>query len=81
MIGQDPYYSRPEVSNSDLSALKNYFMPKDYVMDVTAAYRFGNLIDSLITEAHRCDHYNLEWMVSSSPILNGLMHQRCEKHF
>jgi hypothetical protein len=59
MIGQDPYYSRPEVSNSDLSALKNYFMPKDYVMDVTAAYRFGNLIDSLITEAHRCDHYNL----------------------
>jgi len=59
MIGQDSYYSRPEVSNSDLSALKNYFMPKDYVMDVTAAYRFGNLIDAMITEAHRCDHYNL----------------------
>lgn len=59
MIGQDPYYNRPEVSNSDLSALKNYFMPKDYVMDVTAAYRFGNLIDSLITEPNRCDHYNL----------------------
>lgn len=59
MIGVDSYYSRPEVSNSDLSALKNYFMPKDYVMDATAAYRFGNLIDAMITEAHRCDHYNL----------------------
>lgn len=57
MIGSDSYYLRPEVSNSDLSALKNYFMPKDYVMDVTSAYRFGNLIDALITEPHRCDHY------------------------
>lgn len=58
MIGQDAYYGRPEVSNSDLSALENYFMPKDYVMDATAAYRFGNLIDAMVTESHRCDHYN-----------------------
>jgi hypothetical protein len=59
MIGFDEYYSRSEVSNSDLSALKNYFMPKDFVMDATAAYRFGNLIDAMITEAHRVDHYRM----------------------
>jgi hypothetical protein len=59
MIGFDTYYSRSEVSNSDLSALKNYFMPKDFVMDATAAYRFGNLIDAMITEAHRVDHYRM----------------------
>lgn len=55
----DTYYTRSEASNSDLSALKNYFMPRDYVMDATAAYRFGNLIDALITEKHRCDHYSM----------------------
>lgn len=59
MLGFDPYYSRSEVSNSDLSALKNYFMPKDYVMDATAAYRFGNLLDAMVTESHRCDHYRM----------------------
>lgn len=60
MIGFDEYYSRPEVSNSDLSALKNYFMPKEYQVDVTQAYRFGNLIDAMITERHRCDFYSMK---------------------
>lgn len=60
MIGQDPYYSRTEVSNSDLGALENYFMPPEYVLDAAAAYRFGNLIDAMITEPHRCDHYALK---------------------
>lgn len=60
MIGTyDTYYSRPEVSNSDLSALAFYFMNKEREFDLTEAYRFGNLIDCLITEPHRCDHLKL----------------------
>lgn len=76
MIGSDPYYSRSEVSNSDLSTLKNYFMPQSYVMDATQAYRFGNLVDAMITEPHRVDHYRMrvdseqflaaEWEVAKS---------------
>lgn len=60
MIGTfDTYYARPEVSNSDLSALEFYFMNKERMYDLQAAYRFGNLIDALITEPDRCDHLNL----------------------
>lgn len=57
MIGEDLYYSRPEVSNSDLSALEKYFLPPGRVIDLEQAYRFGNLVDAMITEKHRCDHY------------------------
>ena len=57
MIGEDVYYSRPEVSNSDLLQVEKYFMPPGRVFDIENAYRFGNLIDAMITEPHRCDHY------------------------
>lgn len=56
MIGNDPYYGRPEVSNSDLSELKKYFSPPSYAMDLEDAYRFGNLVDAMITEPERVDH-------------------------
>lgn len=57
MIGAyDTYYSRPEISNSDLSWLQSYFMNREQLHDLTEAYRFGNLIDALITEPNRCDH-------------------------
>lgn len=57
MIGAyDTYYSRPEISNSDLSWLQSYFMNREQLHDLTEAYRFGNLIDALITEPSRCDH-------------------------
>lgn len=56
MIGQDPYYDRPEVSNSSLGDLMAFFMNKEQLYDLQAAYRFGNLIDAMITEPHRCDH-------------------------
>lgn len=59
MIGTfDTYYARPEVSNSDLSALEFYFMNKERMYDLQAAYRFGNLIDAMITEPERVDHLN-----------------------
>lgn len=60
MIGTaDTYYARPEVSNSDLSALEFYFMNKEQAYDLAQAYRFGNLIDAMITEPHRVDHLSL----------------------
>lgn len=57
MIGQDTYYSRIEVSNSDLSELEKYFMPPGRIYDLAQAYRFGNLIDAMITEKERCDFF------------------------
>lgn len=57
MIGAvDTYYQRREVSNSDLLELHKYFLPYSVVLDLEAAYRFGNLVDAMITEPLRCDH-------------------------
>ena len=52
----DTYYSRKEVSNSDLSALKNQLHPVD-MPDPTQAYRFGSLIDAMLTENHRVNYF------------------------
>lgn len=54
---KDPYYSRPEVSNSDLSWLKKLFQPEQITYDIEAAYRFGTLIDCMITEPQKVDYY------------------------
>ncbi len=55
----DPYYNRTEVSNSDLSALKNYlegidnnFPNRDQI------FYFGNLFDAMLTEPHKIDFRN-----------------------
>jgi hypothetical protein len=56
MIVHDPYYDRAEVSNSDLSWLKNILSPRE-TADTTAAYRFGNLIDAMITEPDNVNFY------------------------
>ncbi len=61
MIGAyDTYYSRPEVSNSDLTELWKYFLPGDRVLDLEKAFRFGNLVDAMITEKERVDFYSLK---------------------
>jgi hypothetical protein len=57
-MNQDPYFSRPEVSNSDLSKIQEMLTPSDYIMDPTEAYRFGTLVDAIITEPHKVDLYN-----------------------
>lgn len=48
----DPYYSRIEVSNSDLSWLQNQLIPRN-MPDPTNAYRMGSLLDAMITEPNR----------------------------
>lgn len=54
----DPYYLRSEVSNSDLSALQNYFNPPSFSIDLTTAFRFGSLVDAMITEPDQVDLFN-----------------------
>lgn len=53
----DEYYNRPEVSNSDLTELKNILHPKMQFGDKEAAFRFGNLVDAIITEPSRVNYY------------------------
>lgn len=56
-MNPDTYYDRPEVSNSDLSALDLLFSTKEYQRDATEAYRFGSLLDACITESHRVNYF------------------------
>lgn len=55
----DPYYLRPEVSNSDLTELKALLHPRLQYGDRQAAFRFGSLVDALVTEPQRVNHYRL----------------------
>lgn len=54
---QDIYYGRPELSNSDLSMLNKYWQTFQISYDIDAAYRFGSLLDAMITEPWRVDYY------------------------
>lgn len=56
---KDPYYFREEVSNSDLSQLEKYWQPDDIIYDLEKAYRFGTLIDCMITEPHKVNYFKL----------------------
>lgn len=51
------YYCRSEVSNSDLTTLKNLLHPRLMFGDREAIFRFGSLVDALITEPMRVNHY------------------------
>ena len=55
----DPYYSRPEVSNSELGWLEKYWLPQQIVIDLEAAFRFGSLLDAMITEPEQVNYFNL----------------------
>lgn len=57
MTNPDSYYLRTEVSNSDLTELKNYLYPRTQYGDKEKAFKFGTLVDALITENERV-HYS-----------------------
>lgn len=57
MTERDPYFLRPEVSNSDLTALKEYWMDESYKMDLEKAFADGTLIDAIITESYKVDYF------------------------
>jgi len=56
-MNPDAYYTRGEVSNSDLTALKNLLHPNLQFGDKEAAFRFGSLVDAMITESDRVNYY------------------------
>lgn len=53
----DTYFGRSEVSNSDLTALKEILHPRPTYGDREQAFKFGTLVDALVTEPHRVDFY------------------------
>lgn len=55
----DTYYQRSEVSNSDLTALKELLHPRLQFGNREEAFRFGNLVDAMITEPGRVNYYQL----------------------
>lgn len=57
MANPDSYYLHTEVSNSDLTELKNYLYPRTQYGDKEKAFKFGTLVDALITENERV-HYS-----------------------
>lgn len=59
IINSDKYYERSEVSNSDLTELKNLLHPRLQMGDKLAAFRFGSLVDAIITEPSRVNYYQL----------------------
>ena len=52
------YYERSEVSNSDLTTLKNLLHPRFMAGDKEVIFRFGSLVDALITETDKVNHYS-----------------------
>ncbi len=56
-MNPDPYYLRTEVSNSDLTALKEELHPRLVFGDREAAFRFGTLFDAMVTEPDRVNWY------------------------
>lgn len=59
LLDKDPYYERAEVSNSDLSWLKKYWEPAQYFIDLQNAFKFGSLIDAMITEPEKVNYFSL----------------------
>mgnify|MGYP004450289301 FL=1 len=60
-MNPDKYFRRSEVSNSDLTALKQVLHP-GLTFDPVArdkAFRMGTLVDAVITEPNRVDYYAL----------------------
>ena len=67
MKNPDAYYQRTEVSNSDLTALKELLHPRPTFGDRETAFRFGSIVDAIITEPARVDF--LCMTVDGEPVL------------
>lgn len=59
MSNPDAYFSRSEVSNSSLTELKQLLYPQTFYGDKEKAFKFGTLVDAVITEPDRVDFYKL----------------------
>lgn len=52
----DPYYSLPQVSNSDLTKIDDELSSHDK-RDLSRAFYEGSIVDAMITEPHRIDWF------------------------
>ena len=68
MSAETNYYSRPEVSNSDLTALKELLHPRGSFGDREAAFRMGSIVDAMVTEPWRVDF--LSGTIDGKPVGN-----------
>lgn len=59
LADKDPYYFFPECSNSDLSWLRSFFEPEEVRHDKEKAYRFGTLLDCMITEPGKVNYFRM----------------------
>lgn len=59
MDSNQSYFQRSEVSNSDLTELKNQLYPSIQYGDKERAFRFGSLIDAMVTEPERVDYFKM----------------------
>lgn len=59
MGNPDIYYNRTEVSNSDLTELKNMLYPRLQYGDKEKIFAFGSLVDALVTEPARVNRFQL----------------------
>jgi len=57
LILPETYRQFPAVANSDLSWMQKYWEPENVIIDKEKAYKFGNLIDAIITEPHRVNYF------------------------
>ena len=74
----DAYYSCTEVSNSDLTALKNLLHPVPMPPGVKErAFRFGTLVDAIITEPERVNYYQLTVDDENTPMMSFAMQRKC----
>lgn len=67
---QDPYYGRPECSNSDLSMLNKYWQPLQIIYDIEQVQNFGTLLDCMITDTRRVDFFKY--------VCAGVQHSKIE---
>jgi hypothetical protein len=51
------YFSLPCVSNSDLIALRKAFYCFEETYDPAEVFKFGNLVDAMLTEEHRVNYF------------------------
>jgi len=58
-INQSNYRSYNAVSNSDLTYLEKYWMPKNVWLDLEKAFANGTLIDCMITEPEKVNYFKL----------------------
>lgn len=64
-----PYFSLPSVSNSELQALRRATnaLPNPFE-DIQGSLHFGSLVDAMLTESHRCNHFYYTLQDEPKPI-------------